>query len=249
MACSHCSFCGINLSNGLKRRLYSPVPGRKFILQRCKATPFLYPLLTAGAIDPDRKQHLCIPCVNWKRRAEHGRLKRTRLPMLQLDQMILFLLQPGRFQEPDHRCMERLVVAVRQPDNMFRSIFPAPVQRITRDIAGDTYQHCVAAWWLYNGRTEFFFSPQEAKRVRSAVKAGLVSEEGLDDMPNANGLVSEEGLDDTPNTNGLDDIPNTSGLDDMPNTSGLDDMPNTSGLVSEEGNTSGLDSERGLAPV
>ena len=234
MACSHCSFCGINLSNGLKRRLYSPVPGRKFILQRCKATPFLYPLLTAGAIDPDRKQHLCIPCVNWKRRAEHGRLKRTRLPMLQLDQMILFLLQPGRFQEPDHRCMERLVVAVRQPDNMFRSIFPAPVQRITRDIAGDTYQHCVAAWWLYNGRTEFFFSPQEAKRVRSAVKAGLVSEEGLDDMPN---------------TNGLDDMPNTSGLDDTPNTNGLDDTPNTSELVSEEGNTSGLDSERGLAPV
>lgn len=233
MACSHCSFCGINLSNGLKRRLYSPIPGRKFILQRCKATPFLYPLLTTGTIDPDRKQHLCIPCVNWKRRAEHGRLKRTRQPMLQLDQMILFLLQPGRFQEPDHRCMERLVVAVRQPDNMFRSIFPAPVQRITLDIAGDTYQHCVAAWWLYNGRTEFFFSPQEAKRVRSAVKAGLVSEEenGLDDMPSTNGLVAEEGL------------------DDMPNTNGLDDMPNTSGLVSEEGNTSGLVSERGLAPV
>jgi len=77
MACSHCSFCGINLSNGLKRRLYSPIPGRKFILQRCKATPFLYPLLTTGTIDPDRKQHLCIPCVNWKRRAEHGRLKRS----------------------------------------------------------------------------------------------------------------------------------------------------------------------------
>lgn len=173
---THCAFCGINLQNGLKRRLFNAAQGRKFILQRCKETPFLYSVLTQPGTESPEKQYLCIPCVNWKRRAEHGRLKRTRQPMLQLDQMILFLMQPGRFQEPDHRCMERLVVAVRQPDNLYRWIFPAPVQRIIQDISGDTYQHCVAAWWLYNGRTEFFSSPQEAKRVRSAVKAGLVQE-------------------------------------------------------------------------
>jgi hypothetical protein len=94
--------------------------------------------------------------------------------MLQLDQMILFLLQPGRFPEPDHRCMERLVKAVRQPDNLYHRVFPMPVQWITRRIEGDTFQHCVAAWWLYNNKTEFFASPQEAKRVRGVVKNGLV---------------------------------------------------------------------------
>lgn len=178
--CSYCAFCGINLlENGLKRRLFNAVQGRRFVLNCCKDTPFLYLVLARGSVQQERtappsKQYLCIPCVNWKRRAEFGRLKRTRQPMLQLDQMILFLMQPGRFQEPDHRCMKRLVMAVRQPDNLYAWIFPLPVQGIVKMIAGDTFQHCVAAWWLYNGKTEFFSSSQEAKRVRSAVKAGLV---------------------------------------------------------------------------
>jgi hypothetical protein len=96
--------------------------------------------------------------------------------MLQLDQLLLFLMQPGRFHEPDHRCMARLIIAVRQPDNIYHHIFPAPVQWIVRSIEGNTYPHCVAAWWKYNERTEFFSYPQEAKRVRCAVKAGLVEE-------------------------------------------------------------------------
>jgi hypothetical protein len=48
------------------------------------------------------------------------------------------------------------------------------VKRITLDIQGDTYQHCVVAWWKFNGQTEFFASAQEARRVRCAIKAGLV---------------------------------------------------------------------------
>lgn len=190
---THCAFCGINLQHGLKRRLFNAAQGRRFVLNCCKDTPFLYPVLASHSVprgrdETSQKQYLCIPCVNWKRRAEYGRLKRTRQPMLQLDQMILFLLQPGRFQEPDHRCMGRLVVAVRQPDNLYRGIFPAPVQHIVQRISGDTFQHCVAAWWVYNGKTEFFSSAQEAKRVRSAVKAGLVQED--EDGGGPNGLAA-----------------------------------------------------------
>lgn len=174
---THCAFCGISLlEHGLKRRLFNAEQGRRFVVQRCKQTPFLYPLLADRDASPRGKQYLCIPCVNWKRRAEHGRLKRTKQPMLQLDQLLMFLMQPGRFQEPDHRCMGRLVMALRQTDNLYRWLFPSPVQRIIRDISGNTYQHCVAAWWLYNGKTEFFSSPQEAKRVRSAVKAGIIQD-------------------------------------------------------------------------
>lgn len=175
----HCAFCGIGLFSGLKCRLFNETQGRRFVTQRCKNTPFLYAFLTQERPAPkshNSKQFLCIPCVNWKRRAEHGLLKRTQQPMLQLDQMILFLMQPGRFQEPDHRCMERLVMAVRQPDNLYRNLFPSPVLKITMDISDNTYQHCVAAWWRYNDRTEFFASAQEAKRVRSAIKAGLIKE-------------------------------------------------------------------------
>lgn len=176
-----CTLCGISLVGG-KRRLFGPKEGHRFISEQCKPTPFLYTYLLDLLARTKDRQALCIPCVNWKRRADHGGLKRTCIPMLQLDQMILFLMQPGKHQEPDMRCMERLVRAVRQPGNPYsRLIFPLPVQRIVRLIRGETYLHCVAAWWEYNGRTEFFASTQEAKRVRCAVKAGLVEEHDRED--------------------------------------------------------------------
>jgi hypothetical protein len=168
----HCGLCGIHLV-GLKRRLFCPVEGAKFVRERCKPTPFLHTLLSSGRA-AHVKRFVCIPCVNWKRRVEHVRARPTAVrPMLQLDRMILFLMQPGRHQEPDMRCMERLVRAVRQPENPYRAAFPPPVQWIVSRIQGDTYQHCVLAWWEYNGRTEFFASAQEARRVRCALKAGL----------------------------------------------------------------------------
>jgi hypothetical protein len=54
-----------------------------------------------------------------------------------------------------------------------RCVFPSPVKKITQSILGDTFQHCVVAWWEYNGQTEFFASAQEARRVRCAIKSGL----------------------------------------------------------------------------
>ena len=116
----HCALCGILLL-GKKRRLFCPTEGVKFVRRQCKPTPFLHAFLEATLPSQPAKLGLCIPCVNWKRRAERGTLKRTARPMLQLDQMILFLMQPGKHQEPDHRCMERLVEAVRQPCNPYRS--------------------------------------------------------------------------------------------------------------------------------
>lgn len=116
----HCTLCGIRLI-GLKRRLFCVGEGLKFISERCKATPFVHAQLLDSLAGASGKRVLCIPCVNWKRRAERGTLKRTSSPMLQLDQLIVYLMQPGRHQEPDFRCMERLIAAVRQPDNPYRS--------------------------------------------------------------------------------------------------------------------------------
>jgi hypothetical protein len=169
MAESCCVLCGICLQ-GLKRRLFNVVDGKTFIVRRCKASPFVYACLTReGALEG--RKYLCIPCVNWKRRAEHGSLRRSIRPMLQLDQMILYLMQPGRQQEPDRRCMERLVRAVRGECNPYRHVFPSIVQDVLRRVQGDTYQDCILAWWEFNGCTEFFSSAQEARRVRVALKA------------------------------------------------------------------------------
>jgi hypothetical protein len=166
-----CGLCGIHLA-GLKRRFQCPKDIQAFISRRCKPTTFLYARLTGDhPCTTAKRQGLCIPCVNWKRRVGSGAgLKRTKRPMLQFDQLVMYLLQPGRHQEPDHRCMERLVKAIRQGGNPFACVLPLPVRTIVTLIKGDTYLHCVMAWWEYNGRTEFFASAQEARRVRGAVK-------------------------------------------------------------------------------
>jgi len=166
----HCVLCGTNLT-GMKRRLFCPVEGRRFVSDLCKPTPFLHAQLSSR--EPGGKEYMCIPCVNWKRRIVQGSRRRFGRPMLQLDKMILFLMQPGRHQEPDMRCMQRLVKAVRQPSNPYRVLFPSPVRWIVAHIKGDTYKDCVMAWWEYNGRTEFFASPYEARRVRCAIKSGV----------------------------------------------------------------------------
>ena len=169
-----CGLCGIHLA-GLKRRFQCPKDIQAFVVGRCKTTPFLHAHLAnqARPSSPAKRQGLCIPCVNWKRRVGSGAgLKRTRRPMLQIDQLILYLLQPGKHQEPDHRCMERLVKAIRQDTNPFARVLPTPVQSIVARIRNDTYLDCVMAWWEYNGKTEFFASAQEARRVRCAVKHG-----------------------------------------------------------------------------
>lgn len=179
---NHCCLCGI-LLRGLKRRFQRPKDVGEFVHKFCKPTPFLYPFLSAMSVGgsdallqvPPRRRGslwgICIPCVNWKRRVETSGLKRVKQPMLQLDQLICFLMQPGQHMEPDYRCMERLLQAARQSQNPFKGLFPSPVQSILERVEKDTFQCCVLAWWEYNGRTEFFSSGQEARRVRCAVKA------------------------------------------------------------------------------
>jgi hypothetical protein len=173
-----CCLCGGKLPPGVKRRFQSLAENSAFIRARCRPSPFLYRVLVTDPTQqqPEQQQQqqqqhgICIPCVNWKRRVATTGLKRTRQPMLQLDQLVCFLLRPGPFPEPDHRCMERLVRAAREPGNPYRPLFPAPVLAILDAAKGNTHQDCMEAWWDFNGRTEFFASGQEARRVRNALK-------------------------------------------------------------------------------
>lgn len=168
----HCSLCGIRFDRGLKRRFQSASAIRAFVRDCCKPSPFAHAIVLAGT--GTEMRGLCIPCVNWKRRVEGSGLRRTSQPMLQYDQLVLYAMRPGLHHEPDHRCMERLVTALRQTDNPFRAGLPLPVQAIASRVTGDTFTHVVAAWWDYNGRTHFFRTAHEARRVRCAAKQGLL---------------------------------------------------------------------------
>jgi hypothetical protein len=169
----HCVLCGIRF-DGCKRRFQECRDIRRFLRTRCKASPFVYQLLTESK--SEGRRGICISCVNWKRRANGAGLKRARTPLLQLDQLIMFLMQPGSCPEPDRRCMGRLMRAIRQLDNPFRRALPLPVEGVVRRTEQDTFEHALVAWWEYNGKSEFFATAGEARRVRAAIKQGLVED-------------------------------------------------------------------------
>lgn len=161
----HCYLCGLEI-NGKRRRYQDHSVLLAFLRDRCKPTSMVYTHLLS-ADETSQRMPLCIPCVNWKRRAQHKR------SFLQLDQLMLALMQPGRVREPDQRCMGRLVEAVMFLGNPLRASFPLPVLGILsrldpqdRSLAGISQ-----AWWEYNHRTEFFRHAQTARLVRALVKA------------------------------------------------------------------------------
>ena len=78
---NHCALCGIQLV-GLKRRLFCPLEGQKFIREKRKPTPFLHAFLSNRKAEPSGpvKDYLCIPGVNWKWRVVQGSLRRATHP-------------------------------------------------------------------------------------------------------------------------------------------------------------------------
>ena len=65
--------------------------------------PSLYPICTQGV-----RASFCIACINWVRRLSRNNTG-VRNNMIPLDNMMLFMTDPGNFKEPDKRTMFRLL--------------------------------------------------------------------------------------------------------------------------------------------
>jgi hypothetical protein len=163
-----CWLCGYTIKHG-RRRYQSTHDVQDFVRTYCKATPFVHQYLSTVPVGGE-KAPICIPCVNWRRRCSFLQLKRNRKPYLHIDHLILYVMQPGKVQEPDHRCMARLFEAILQPTFVFQHLVPLPVKTIIQSMREKTYKEAVRAWWEYNGRTVFFTHMETAKRVRRLLK-------------------------------------------------------------------------------
>lgn len=89
---------------------------------------------------------------------------------MQLDMMILALQQPGKYILPDIRCVERLVLAMKDEHTLISSILPDSVKDILS--ACEDYNHIefARAWWEYNEKTHFMRNGDTAKLVRGLLK-------------------------------------------------------------------------------
>ena len=207
---THCFFCQKVLDDKRRARTQDMTYLNAFLTQKCHATPFLYRSLlniTSSEQLSDISPMVCIACVNWKLRCGNGLLARSRnsnsrrrhctsyptkftRPLLQIDQLLLFLVNPGKHFLPDRRCLLRLIESMQNRDNVFlQSIMPQNVLTIVGQV--DTRSPLVVndlirAWWEYNNQPVFMMHSETARLVRNMLKNGD-SERVLFDM-------DEEGL-------------------------------------------------------
>ena len=64
----HCFLCGITFPRDRQRRYKPSAELQAFVRSRCVPTPLAYASIDEADGLPDESP-LCIPCVNWKRRA------------------------------------------------------------------------------------------------------------------------------------------------------------------------------------
>ena len=159
---SRCFLCGCLPAKGC-RQLTNDL--KAFTQMNCQPTPFAYDFIMQSETEEEHAT-LCIPCLNWKRRT----MRRSRKVYLQIDQMICYILQPGRMNEPDQRCVQRLLKALADDGNPLSSSAPMPVKTIVANLAAHDLYSIGLAWWEYNRKTPFFRHPQTARIVRSIVK-------------------------------------------------------------------------------
>ena len=181
---SSCIFCsGLipllagTIYNKRKRSLRSLA---QFVSTRCRPTPYGYQHFSA--VRGEARVLLCISCVNWQRRSADVERKKKAKPLLLLDQVALFMLEPGTVTFPDQRCVLRLLTRLRDPGDdwvprLLLGLLPVPVQAMINMLpsppcrADESVQKLVVrVWWEYNGRTVFFAHHLTAKLVRKMIR-------------------------------------------------------------------------------
>jgi hypothetical protein len=174
---SFCIFCGgeIPQSSVYNKRKRTLTNLAQFVSTRCHPTPYGYQYFSTAK--GDDKVMLCISCVNWQRRSSM-RGKSGRKPLLLMDQVALFMMEPGTTPFPDQRCVLRLVMSLRKCDSwvpkLLLGLMPVPVQTmiamLPERLEGSILNAIVKVWWDYNGKTSFLTHHLTAKLVRKMLK-------------------------------------------------------------------------------
>jgi hypothetical protein len=161
----HCFLCGITLPENRQRRYKPSAELQAFVRARCVPTPLAYACIDEAAGLPEESP-VCIACINWKRRAGC----RGKKQHLQVDQLAMYVMQPGRMAELDQRCVGRLLDALADPTSPFARCLPLPVTEIVSRLEAHDVPSITKAWWDFNARTRFFRHPQTARLVRTLQK-------------------------------------------------------------------------------
>ncbi len=176
-----CILCGSRCNDPMECRVTDAREVQSILRSRCQPTAFHYKSVLA--LEPQSRYPICMPCVNWTRRA-----KRVMSPLrckyfTPLDSVLLHALAPGRFPEPDQRCFLRLAAAAADADNGFNSVLPDRVKQILSKLSGLDERSAASAllkeWWAKNDSTSFFRHADTARAVRHTLVFPDASQQGV----------------------------------------------------------------------
>jgi hypothetical protein len=174
--CHCCLLCGDQVTAG-KGRIHSLEDIQTFVHKCIQPTEYHFRTLLNLGSKELQSEHvkLCLFCSNWKRHtAATYKPHKKNKEFTPLDHLIMYTYEPGAVQEPDHRCLKRLVAAAISVQNPFRNVIPYPSQKIMQactDFTGEELPAQIALrWWEYNQRTPFFRNKKTAKIVRRALR-------------------------------------------------------------------------------
>jgi hypothetical protein len=168
-----CIFCGG--CDRMQKRGYPLKDIQDFMNEYAKPSQFHYESIMK--LDNSKVMYQqCLFCANWKRQVIRHKTCRTSrtVTYTPIDHMILYTMEPGAVQEPDHRCISRVLNSCISPRNPFWSLIPYQCRVIMgecKDFSGEEVpEKLVIAWHKYNAKTPFFRSKATARMVRRAYR-------------------------------------------------------------------------------
>jgi len=186
MSVPFCTLCGVSCANPSQCRLADVADIQRVVQTHCTPTALHYRSLLALS-SADRRP-LCMPCVNWKRRASKKQVsqrdtRRATVYFTPLDTIILYTISPGHFPEPDQRCLVRLSQTAANPRNGYSAVIPALVRKLLNHALAADDQEATGVtllrlWWKENAESSFFRFPETARAVRHCLVSPDPAQQG-----------------------------------------------------------------------
>jgi hypothetical protein len=191
-----CILCGHVICADVGRRYKKYDAMTDLVIAKCIPTSFVYSSVIKYHGE-NGKHTVCIACVNWTRRLSLK--KEVDLVFIPMDNLILFVINPGKYPEPDKRTLVRLLRSLSMPvkriDGMtmfnhyvcFQQGCMQSLQRFlmenyfTEEINEDdvTEKDCIVdaivrQWWIFNGMPVFIDEKRNGRYVRRMLRTHRV---------------------------------------------------------------------------
>jgi hypothetical protein len=178
-----CCMCCRALSSSEPAQLHNSSSMRQYLNDVFVCTPFLWKYLNEMVkgmeLSLERKQTelssstddcfmcMCVACDAWVQRNSKDCVEKR---LLYVDQIILFMIMPGKYCLPERRGCMRVLQNMRM-DNPIVSCVTPSMLRYQLPVMGPslTEASMLYKWWDYNGRPFIVGSAALAKKLRRVV--------------------------------------------------------------------------------